>query len=297
MAARVRDLAARQDGVVLAAQARQLGVGRNTVRRILRNGTWVALAYGCYWVAPHGEPRPRTRIRAALMSCGTEAVAVGPSAALVHGLEGWATGDGRLHVASPTPGRLRETVVPHRLGNRRTTRVRGLRVTTVAQTVADALLACDRMTAVSVLDSALHRRLLPGGVKETVGRLIAERTGAPRARRLMPQGDGRAESPLETRNRLLCTDAGMPPETLQWPLTDPDTGRRYRVDLGWPSRGVGVEADGAAVHGGPRAVYEDRDRQNALTAAYPGLVLLRFTWRDVRRPERFLAALRRALGR
>ncbi len=198
-----------------------------------------------------------------------------------------------MKLAAPAPGRSRSGLLLERLGSRQTMLLRGLRVTTPVQTVADVLLAEDRGTAVSVLDSALHQRVLGGvgGVRQ----LFSRRTGAPRARGLLGEGDGRAESPLVSRNRLVCSDAGMPPEVLQCPLTDPETGVRYRVDLGWPSRGVGVEADGAAVHGTPRAVHEDRHRQNALLTAYPGLMLLRFTWQDAFRPERFLGSLRRAL--
>ncbi|MCT2589540.1 hypothetical protein LHJ74_06315 [Streptomyces sp. N2-109] len=173
------------------------------------------------------------------------------------------------------------------------------------QTVADLLLTQDRMTGVSVLDSALRQGRLPGaansatagaaGGKRAVLTLLRGRTGAPRARVWLAEGDGRAESPLETRHRLICTDAGMAPEVLQWRLADPHTGTRYRVDAGWPSRGIGVEADGEEVHSRPQAVYADRHRQNALLAAYPGLVLLRFTWQDALRPARFLDQLGQAL--
>lgn len=113
----------------------------------------------------------------------------------------------------------------------------------------------------------------------------------------MTEADGRAESPLETRNRLVCTDHGMPPEILQWPLTHPQSGVRYRVDVGYPSRWVGVEADGRSVHDLPEAVHRDRMRQNALLSAFPGLVLLRFTWWDSHHPDRFVADLRQALAR
>lgn len=152
------------------------------------------------------------------------------------------------------------------------------------------------MTAVSVLDSALHQGLLPGGPAE-LERLVIGRTGVDQALRRMAEADGRAESPLETRNRLICTDHGMPPETLQWPLPDPQSGTRYRLDAGYPSRWVGVEADGRDVHDRPGALHADRGRQNDLLSAYPGLVILRFTWADSVNPERFLGALRRALTR
>lgn len=312
----VRALAVQQDGLVTAAQARRLDVPAAFVRRILHHGIWQPLEHGVYWVVPHGDPRPRTRVRAALLSCGRGHghVAVGPTAALLHGLDGTDPHDPTLHLAAPTPGRPRTGYVVSRLGRRETVSLRGIEVTTVPQTVADVLRTEDRMTAVSVLDSALHQDRLPTGRTGRTGStgpdgpsgadgpaavetLLHRLPGARQARSLLAEGDRRAESPLETRSRLVCADAGMPPETLQWPLPDLTTGTRYRIDLGWPSRGVGVEADGRAVHGEPDALYADRRRQNALLAAHPGLVLLRFTWRDAVDPDRFLDTLRRALAR
>jgi hypothetical protein len=290
----IRALAARQDGVVTTAQAIRLGVPRSRIRRLAAHGTWRHLARGAYWVVPRGEPRLRTRVRAAQLSCGGRSVAVGPTAARLHGLEGADSGDAVVHLASRGHREPPDGIVHHRLGRRETTSLGTLAVTTVAQTVADVLLSKKRMPAVSVLDSALHQRLLPGGLGH-VEALLFGRTGVDRALRRMAEADGRAESPLETRNRLVCADHGMPPETLQWPLSDPRSGVRYRLDAGYPSRWVGVEADGRSVHDRQDALHADRARQNDLLSAYPELVILRFTWADSVRPERFLAALRRAL--
>lgn len=296
LSARVRWVAARQDGVVTRAQCRELGVSAARLRRLVRQGEWVGLARGTYWVMAGGEPPLRTRVRSALLSCCSDAAACGTTAVRLHGLQGVPRAAERtVHVACPRPGPARPGVALHRLSRRGRLWLPGdMPVTTVAQSVADVLRVEDRATAVSVLDSALHQGLLPGGAGD-LARVLRGYPGGQRAHRLMRQADGRAESPLETRGRLVCTDAGMPPEVLQWALSDAD-GARYRIDLGWPSRGVGVEADGRAVHGAPEALYADRHRQNALLAAHRGLVLLRFTWRDALRPERFLATLRQALA-
>lgn len=298
LTAQARQLAARQDGVLTREQMAQLDVPRAVLRRMVRQGRWVRLDRGCYWVAADDRPpRLRTRVRAALLACGPAAVACGPTAAGLHGLQGLHSAeDRRVHVACPKPGRPRRGVTLHRLGRRQTVWLRGMPVTTVAQSVADVLRTEDRATAVSVLDSALHHGLLPDGTGQ-VHHALRGYPGGERARSLMRESDGRAESPLETRGRLVCTDAGLPPEVLQWELADRQAGRRYRVDLGWPGRGVGVEADGRQVHDRPQALYADRHRQNALLSGYPGLVLLRFTWRDAMAPARFLAILRQALTR
>lgn len=291
------EVAGRQDGVVTAEQVHAAGVPRKEVRRILRSRRWQSLARGSYWVAADGNgPRLRTRVQAALLNSGPSVVAEGPPAARLHGIEGLPPDDGVIHLAAPRPGRGRPGVVCRRLHGRDIRALRDLAVTTPAQTVADLLLALERVPALSVLDSALHQRLLPGGADQLLP-YLAERPGAKRVRRWLPESDGRAESPLETRLRLVCSDAGMPPEVLQWSRDDPLTGRRYRIDLGWPSAGVGAEADGRAVHGRPEALYADRTRQNALLAANPGLVLLRFTWADAYDPDDFLLRLHQALVR
>lgn len=295
---RVRALAHGQHGVITVSQARQLGLPRSLMRRMAAHGQWRPLARGTYWVlGPGGEPGLHARVCAAQLSGPGRTVATGPTAARLHQLQGVDPGDPSLHLACRGYRKPRGDIVYHKLGDRRTTRLKGMEVTTLQQTIADILLTEKRMVALSLLDSALHQRvLLPTGLA-AVNALLCGRTGVDRARRLLGEGDGRAESPLETRNRLLCADHGMPPEILQWPLPDPATGIRYRLDAGYPSRWVGVEADGRSVHDRPEALHADRERQNALLSAYPGLIILRFTWRDSLRPERFLAALRRALAR
>jgi hypothetical protein len=115
------------------------------------------------------------------------------------------------------------------------------------------------------------------------------------ARQYLDQADGRAESPLETRIRLLALDGGLPPPVLQWRIQDPDHGCHYRIDLGWPQFLLGLEADGLGPHGTPQALYRDRHRQNRLATLLPGLTLLRFTWADTYRPDVMLRSIRQAL--
>ncbi|WP_232291906.1 endonuclease domain-containing protein [Frankia sp. QA3] len=68
-----------------------------------------------------------------------------------------------------------------------------------------------------------------------------------------------------------------------------------RLDLAWPSRLVAVEADGAAYHRQPRALFRDRARQNDLLSV--GWTLLRFTWADVLgRPAGVVDLVGRALA-
>ncbi len=294
---RVHAFARRQHDVLTVAQSRQLGVDRALLRRLLRRGEWQPLHFGTYWIRSRDEPGLHTRVSAARLSGSGRVVAVGPTAARLWGLQGADGRDPTLHLACPGYRQPRGDLVFHKLGRRETTVLHGLEVTTLRQTLADVLLTEQPMVALSLLDSALHQHVLLPADLPALDTLLCGHTGVARARQLLHMGDGRAESPLESRNRLVCTDHGMPPEVLQWVLPDRASGVRYRLDAGYPTRWVAMEADGRSVHDQPRALHTDRQRQNALLSAYPGLVILRFTWQDSLRPGRFLASLRRALGR
>ncbi|WP_112465445.1 type IV toxin-antitoxin system AbiEi family antitoxin domain-containing protein [Streptomyces triticisoli] len=297
----VRATASRQDWVVTIPQLGSAGADRNTVRRMVRSGRWVPLTRGSYWVGQDSQgPSLRSRVRGALLTCGPHVVAAGPTAARLLGIQGLPRDDGTLHLAAP-PGheiRSRPGIRVHRSALPPTSRttLRGIPVTTPVRTCADLLLHLPRTEAVSVLDSALHQGLLTEPDLRTIPPLLSGRPHARRAREWLRLADGRAESPLETRVRLICLDDGLPPPLLQWRIVDPAQGCSYRIDLGWPTHLVGVEADGKAPHGTPQALYQDRHRQNRLTTLLPGLTLLRFTWSDTHHPPLVLLPLRRALG-
>ncbi|WP_431046315.1 type IV toxin-antitoxin system AbiEi family antitoxin domain-containing protein [Streptomyces sp. P1-3] len=260
---RVRAVAARQDWVVTTAPFRAAGARPDDVRRMVRSGQWVPLARGRCWVGadPCGPPL-RSRVRAVLLGCGPRVVAAGLTAARLLGVQGLPRDDGALHFAAPSGHGLRSRVGRHvhrtNLPPGARMLLRGVALTTPARTCADLLLALPREEAVSALDSALHQRLLAEADRRTVLTHLSGRPGAPRARTWVPLADARAESPLETRIRLICLDGGLPPPVLQWRIQDPQQGWRFRIDLGWPARLVGVEADGRSAHGALPALYQDR---------------------------------------
>jgi hypothetical protein len=66
-----------------------------------------------------------------------------------------------------------------------------------------------------------------------------------------------AESPQETRLRLLLVRSGFPRPVTQIPVRN-DRGRVVRrIDMGWPDRMVGVEYDGEQHWTNPRTHAED----------------------------------------
>ena len=122
----------------------------------------------------------------------------------------------------------------------------------------------------------LHAKLV------TVSKLRAYISKHPRARgiarfrRVVDLAEPQAESPMETRLRVLLVLAGLPRPELQVPIYD-DQGRFLgRPDLFYPEQRLAIEYDGGNHR--DRLVHDDR-RQNDLVGA--DRRLLRFTAVDV----------------
>ncbi|MEV4627401.1 type IV toxin-antitoxin system AbiEi family antitoxin domain-containing protein [Micromonospora sp. NPDC049523] len=293
-------MAARQDGVVTREQALAAGLTVREIDRLCRGGRWRRLARAAYLVevAPSPLAARRARIRAAVASFGELATAVLGTAAELHGLAGLRT-DPRIHVSVPGPAarplRPRDpAVVVHQLVTppEQVGTIGGIRTTTAARTAADLLLRVDRFSAVSMLDSALHQGAITEPDLLVVRAMLARRRGAVSARHHLGQADGRAESPLETRVRLRCVDGGVAPDELQHPVRDEDGYLLAVGDLAWLRERIIGEADGAAVHATPEALYRDRRRQNLIANA--GWRVLRFTWSDTLDPDYIPTTIRAA---
>jgi very-short-patch-repair endonuclease len=292
-------LAASQDGALTRTQALAAGLTPRQLRELVEHHGWQRPFHGALLI-PGVHPE-HGRVRAALL-LRPGAVACGITAARLHRLDAVAPPipDEPVHLLVPSGTsrlRPRSTLVVHRgtLPPDEITVVARMRVTSVGRTLADLLLAAGsgRDNAVSMLDAAIR----DGSIIDLAGvsHALGSRPGSVRTLPWLRLVDGRSESPLETRLRLLLNDAGLPPEELQWPVVV--GGRRVaRLDLAWPSRMVCAEADGAAFHGDPHALYQDRHRQNLLVAA--GWTVLRFTWADVvHNPAEVVRAVAYALGR
>ncbi|MCO1596491.1 endonuclease domain-containing protein [Micromonospora sp. RHAY321] len=246
-----------------------------------------------------GVPR-RARIRAAVTSFGPASAAVLATAAELHGLAGMRVTE-MIHLSVPGPvarpaRAAHPEVVVHQLviPPEHLVRVDGIVATEPIRTLADLSLRADRFSAVSVLDSALNRRLVAADDLLSVPRLIRGRRGAVAARSYLGEADGRAQSPLETRARLRCVDGRVPPEVLQLEVRDGDGYLLGIGDLGWRGHRIIAEADGRDTHDNPAAVFADRRRQNRLVNA--GWTVLRFTWSDTLRPDYIPWTVRQAMA-
>jgi hypothetical protein len=297
-------VASRQDGVIAGWQCRKLEMDPTDIKTLCRSGRWRRIYRGVYLVEADvvEPPSPRAVTRAALLAAGPHAVAVLDTAAAIHGIGGPPKPNGQVHVSLPgacaRPRRIIDSQLAlHQFAIRPedTSVVDGVRVTSPLRTVADLILQLDRYSAVSVMDSALNRGLVTQQEFALLPHLITGRRGAARARLWIPEADARAASPLETRVRLRCVDGRVAPDTLQHRVYN-DRGDLLGIgDLAWLHARVLGEADGAAVHDRPQAVFQDRWRQNELASA--GWIVIRFTWQDTLRPGYVVYVVRSALAR
>lgn len=193
------------------------------------------------YIARDAKLTAAAKARAAWLSTG--GILAGLSAAAVFGTK-W------LDDAAPAeivrPGRhIQRGIVAHsyQLAADEVRTIRGMRVTTAARTAFDIGRGLPVAKAVPILDALFNATgAKPADVIAVADRYPGAR-GIRRLRAALDLADGGAESPQETRVRLLLVGAGLPrPETQ---IEFRNLHRRcIRVDMGWRQWKVAVEYDG-----------------------------------------------------
>lgn len=206
--------------------------------------------------------------------------------------------DDPIHLASPsfTVRSRREGVVGHRI-KATVVEVDGIRVESIADTfvhlgtaglaleelveVGDWIVHPDRRDPISPSDLLAHARQFTGarGITRVVAAIPLLRSGA--------------DSPGETRTRLLIRGAGLPEPVLQHPVHD-DRGRLVAtLDLAYPELHVGFEHEGAHHFANAEQYAYDIRRYAALESM--GWRILRVTHADIRdRGARLIPLIRAA---
>jgi hypothetical protein len=296
---RAQELAGVQDGVLTLQQAQQLGATTSQVNVLVQGRQWARPIPRVYQPPPMAALTRRGRIRAAVVSCGDSAVAALHSAAELHGIA--VPFDPFVHVAvAPAASRTRPRqpwlrIHQYELRTSERACIDGVPTTSIDRTLTDLICRRPRFDAVALLDSALGSGATePADLYLRLAPALRRRRGAIAARRYLVECDGRAQSPLETCVRLRCVDGGVPPEALQYPVTNGQGEVLGYADLAWPSRRLAVEADGRGPHANPEALFVDRRRQNDFHRA--GWRVFRFTWDDCRHPAYIPNMLRTALS-
>jgi hypothetical protein len=289
-------LAAAQQGLLTIAQCEAHGLDRGRRARLVGAGSLRRVAQGICdtrqdTIADRLAAREYDHVRLwkvwlGQLLAGPGAVAVGEAALVVAGVHGipWAFTPEMAYLDGRS-GRSTEHVVIRQvdLGDRHLVR-NGLRYTEPERALAQAVPTLDRRTAVAVLDSARHRRVVDAAGLARARGLAVGRRGSVRAAPWWDESVEGAESVLESLARLDCVDAGVPPDELQVKMFAPDGTLLGRGDMGFrlaDGRLLVVEIDGAGVHSELAALFRDRSRQNDLVAQ-GGVLILRFTWKEIR---------------
>lgn len=298
-----------QGGVFASCDATAEGVTRNVVRAMVRDGTITRVATRAYVlsetlrVARTPEAAHRLRVLAILRSFDGRVAASHHSALALHGLPFWRVAEDTFHVCrvSGTSSRVRGSLHIHEATTADplvpVPATRALAVTPGLAAVGTAMV--DGLEAgVVAMDAALHAELV---TRADLRRLVdahALTPGVSRARDAIALADGSAESPGESRTRMvlrhLPTTLTLEPQAV---IRDRDGEFVGRCDFLVDGRVV-VEFDGRAKYGLGGSATEDlwaeKRREDRLRAL--GYAVVRLTWADLANPaavlQRVLEALR-----
>lgn len=293
----LQELLDRQGGVVTREQALRSGVSarqlRTGGRRLQRIRPGVFAPVG---VLADASPAARVglQVAAAQLTSSVGLVAVGATAALLHGLP----------LLGPAPRRLqlaeRKEVRPQHRGASRTlvvedvVLVHGVPATSLVRTALDVARTRGSTAGVIAADQVLARGIpsvaLDAGLAGCRGW-----PGSRAARRTVAFADGRSESALESLGRVRFAEQGLSAPALQVWLGDEDD-RFVRVDHYWAEHRTVAEADGALKYASAADVWAEKRREDRLRDA--GEEVVRYTWGDaLRRPELLAARVLQAFTR
>ena len=291
------ELLGRQGGVVTRQQALACGLSE----RQLRPGPHrlVRLRHGVFADAERlsgasDAVRTALQVAGARLVSDVDLVAVGPTAAVVHGIPLLGGPPRRLHLAERKQDRPLHHGESTRLLPAEVVRVGGVPVTSLTRTAED--LARRRGTAAGVVAvDAVLARDVPREAFYAVLHRMRRWSGVEQARQAVDLADRRSESPLESFGRFRFEEQGLPPPDLQVWLGDA-LGSFARVDHYWKAHRTVAEADGALKHATSADLFEEKRREDRLRDA--GFEVVRYTWDDaLHRPEALAARVRFAFDR
>jgi hypothetical protein len=233
------------------------------------------------------------RARAAWLWAGGDCILTGTSAAAVLGTK-WLDAGRRAELVRANRHSPADIVVhSYDLSLDETCRRRGIHVTTPSRTTFDIGRTLPARQAIPILD-ALFRAT---GIKTSEVIALASTKhgvrGVRRFRGTIELVDGGAESPQESRLRLILIGAGLPRPETQIEFFD-DFGEVFiRVDMGWRQWKVAVEYDGAQHWTDPRQRAWDIERIAYLEAM--GWVVIRVSAQMMSRPHVIVERVRTRL--
>jgi hypothetical protein len=274
-------------GPFTLADARRHGLDRWN----LQGASWRRLGPQTYALARLGET-PQLKLEAAGRRLPPGAVFSGFTAAWLHGLD--VEPCDPIEVTAPSPARIstRAGLVVRRRAMDRDEVVtrRGLAATSMLRTIRDLCPRLSLTEAVAITDMALHAGKVDR--QDLVAAAAAPTAGVRVLRQVLEHAEPAAESPMETRLRMLLVLAGLPRPEAQVAVRDRLLRVIGRPDLYYRDERLGLEYDGGTHRD---TLVEDNRRQNRLLDA--GVRLLRFTAGDIfDTPDHVIGLVRAALA-
>lgn len=280
------DLLHRGDGLIDLASAKDAIVGIDRLLRLTDSGELVRVGAGVYASAGYFErcdewERHLLRARAFALSCGSDAMLTGWSAARAWDLPTIGPAPQLATVVRPKRPGLGVTTTPYGrvlvadIPESHRCRIAGTRLVSQAWTAADVARTAPIPAALAVADAVARAAF---DIAEAISHM-GHWVGVGRARWVAEHADPLAESPLETLGRFTCIEFDLPlPVSNAWVG---DQRPAYRVDGLWPFHGVVHEADGAVKYDNrPDAasiLSKQREREWELRELF-GLEVIRYGW-------------------
>jgi very-short-patch-repair endonuclease len=147
------------------------------------------------------------------------------------------------------------------------------------------------LTALVAADAALHRTVItPLGLSTAVAS-FAGHAGIGEVRAVLTHADGRIESVGESllAHTLRLLGIAFTPQV----RVATDSGL-FRADFAVDGTRVLVEFDGKVKYDRPRALFDEKQREDALRRE--GWVVVRFVWADLRHPARLARRIDEAVA-
>jgi very-short-patch-repair endonuclease len=158
--------------------------------------------------------------------------------------------------------------------------VSGIQCTTAARTAYDIGRRVPGDRAIIRIDGLLNATGTTVAEVTSIATRYAGARGVRQLRAALDLVDGGAESPQETRLRLLLVRSGFPRPVTQIPVSNQWGEVKRRIDMGWPDKMVGVEYDGEQHFSNPDDYAKDIMRLEFL--ANRGWTIVRVSSRQLR---------------
>jgi very-short-patch-repair endonuclease len=265
------DLAERQHGVISIRQMETLGYSRDAVSYASRSGRLHRLHRGVYAVG-HRSLTWHSHCLAAVLACGTSAVASHSSAAWLWGLLRYRPG--RLHVTSPRRRHAKAAIGVHyaRLADDDRAACEGIPVTAIPRTLLDLAATLSAPGLNRAMERAEELGLFDLGAIDALLDRAGGHPGVGRLRLVLAiyrPDSAFTRSHLERRFRRLLEGTGLPMPSMNFWVGE------YELDAYWQPERFAVELDVYETHGSRAAFEEDRLRQENLKLM--GIEMIRVT--------------------